>query len=526
MNEDIWSPVELKNHFPPIKKVGDSVLRELREFMEKKELAPKSILKAAGETETYSRIIISGHVGMFRRNKLIRVYFPGEICMDTSSYFQQLPTEFELRALDQVRHSVMSFGDEKRVLEAFPELSGFSEEMIAMVRNADNFWFEFSQQKWTISLDYLEQRWPLYRSVLHKQEIANLVNKDKKTISRRFDEEYKGEREKSFFQDLVTRISYPFKGERFSDAEELDSKIVAWAHGIHGFLRTDQEMKKYQESKLSWLSTYLYPEAEYETSLWIGKLYAVLFCMDDFTDHIPHGGKTDYWESISKGVTEVLDGKDITVKGVHALSYLFAFEELWKNLSDFEQVDEPYQALLRQEFTNYLEANLWEAQNRDRHRIPSISDYLIKRPVFSGGQIALALIPLGMGEPFSEIKDSWERALELRQLAARLIYITNDLFSYQKEKQNHDFHNWLMLLVRNEKKSESAAKEAVIIEHNKTLDEFLEQIKLLSVSFKPENEHILAILKQLKFQVAGAVEWSIRGSNRYLIELKNEHKTN
>jgi hypothetical protein len=48
----------------------------------------------------------------------------------------------------------------------------------------------------------------------------------------------------------------------------------------------------------------------------------------------------------------------------------------------------------------------------------------------------------------------------------------------------------------------------------------------LSRSFNPDNDYLLAILKQLKFQIAGAVEWSINCSNRYLIELKNEHKSN
>jgi hypothetical protein len=521
-----WSAVELKNHFPPIKKVGDLVLKELNEFMKKEEHPPKSILKAAGETEIYSRIIIKGHVGMYRRNKLIRVYFPGEICMDTASYFQQLPTEFELRALDQVEHSVLSFKNEKKVLDAFPELSHFSEEMISMVRNADNFWFEFSQQKWSVSLDYLEQRWPTFRSVLKYREIGNLVNKDERTISRHFDQGYKNEKVKSFFQDMVTQISYPFKGERFPDAKELDGKIIAWAHGIHGFLRTDQEVKKFQEKKLSWLSTYLYPEANYETSLWIDKLYAVLFCMDDFTDHLPDGGKSDYWESISKGIQEVLDEKPISVKGLQVLPYLFAFEELWKELSNFEQVDEEYRELLRHEFTIYLKANLWEARNRDNQTRPEIKDYLLQRPIFSGGQIALALIPLGMGEPFSEIKSSWERSLGLRQLAAKMIFITNDLFSYQKEKQNGDFHNWLILLVHFEQKSESAAKDYLIIQHNKTLEIFLNSIQELSKNFNPENDHLLSILKQVKFQISGAVEWSISCSNRYLMELKNEFKTN
>lgn len=526
MKEDIWSPLELKKHFPPINKLGDSVLKELKEFIKKEVHPPKSILKRAGEIEGYSRIIISGHVGMFRRGKLLRVYFPGEICMDMNSYFQQFPSEFELRAYDQVVNTAMTFRDEKMVLEAFPELSGFSEEMIAMVRNADNFWFEFSQQRWTISLDYLEQRWPTFRSVLHSKEIADLLNINDKTVYRHYLNKYKGERQKSFLQDLVSQISYPFKGERFPDAEELESKILVWGHGIHGFLKNDQELKKYQEGKHALLSAYLFPEADYEISLWISKLFTLLFCMDDFTDHIAKGGKTDYWDSISKGIFEVLEGKVISVRGLRILPYINSFEELWHELSSFEQADSEYRVLLIQEITSYLEANLWEAQNRDSGVIPSISDYLIQRPIFSGGQIALALIPLGMGEPFSEIKASWDRALELRQLAAKLIFITNDLFSYQKEKKNNDFHNWMRLLVRNEGMSESAAKELLIKEHNKILDELQKRIQDLSHTFNPDNDYLLAILKQLKFQITGAVEWSITCTNRYLIELKHESKNN
>jgi hypothetical protein len=526
MKEKLWTPVELKDSFPPIKKIPDHILNDLSVFLKKVEKPAKSILKAAGEIEAYSRIIISGHVGMFRRNKLTRVYFPGEICMDITSFFQQLPSEFELRAIDRVEHTMLTFSDEKKVLALYPELSGFSEELISMVRNSDNYWFELTQQKWLVSLDYLEQRWPTYRAHFSKKEIAGLLNISERTISRHFEQEMGSLKSESFFQNVVSQISYPFKGERFADAEEIDRKIVCWAHGIHGFMHNEQDVKKYQAMKLSWLSAYLYPEADWESSLWIGKLYALLFGMDDLTDHLPEGGKADFWMLIVKGFGEVLECKDVSIKGFHVLPFIYAFQDLWESLGEFEQTDKSYREFLKEEFRLYLDSNLWESQNRDKHRIPEISEYLIQRPVFSGGQLALSLIPLGMGDPFSEIKEAWDKSLIYRQLGAKLIFITNDLFSYQKEKRDRDFHNWLKLLVVNEKKSESAAKEFLIQEHNKTLEEFLNRIQGLSNPFNPDNDTLLAVVKQVKFQVAGAVEWSIEGTNRYLIDLKEKQKPN
>ena len=526
MKELSWSPLELKVSFEPIRRIPDPILSDLSVFLKKVVVPAKSILKAAGETETHSRNILKGHVGMYRRNKLTRVYFPGEICMDTISYFQQLPSEFELRALDQVEHTLLSFSDEKRVLSLYPELSVFSEELISMVRNSDNYWFELTQQKWLVSLDYLEQRWPTFRAHLSKKEIASLLNISEKTISRHSEQELESMKSKSFFQNVVSQISYPFKGERFADAEEVDRKIVTWAHGIHGFLRHEQDVRKYQSMKLSWLSACLYPEADWETSIWIGKLYALLFGMDDLTDNLPEGGKADFWMLIVKGFNQVLDNKDVTIKGFYVLPFIYAFQELWDSLGDFEQCDLTYREYLKNEFKLYLDSNLWESQNRDYNRIPEISEYLVQRPLFSGGQLALSLIPLGMGNPFSEIKEAWDCSLIYRQLGARLIFITNDLFSYQKEKRNQDFHNWLKLLVLHEKKSESDAKEFLIREHNKTLEEFLKRIQGLSNPFNPDNDTLLAIVKQVKFQVAGAVEWSIEGTNRYLIDLKEKQKTN
>jgi hypothetical protein len=114
------------------------------------------------------------------------------------------------------------------------------------------------------------------------------------------------------------------------------------------------------------------------------------------------------------------------------------------------QMDKSYVDLFKTEIRSYLKANLWEAQNRSTESIPTTKDYLSKRPIFSGANLSIFLCALSINRKFSEIQEDWDKLEGFRALASKLIFISNDLISFFKEKSNGDFHNWMTLLINHE----------------------------------------------------------------------------
>lgn len=175
------------------------------------------------------------------------------------------------------------------------------------------------------------------------------------------------------------------------------------------------------------------------------------------------------------------------------------------------KVNKAYVSLLKNELEKYLSSNRWEAENRDLNFIPHLHEYSEKRPFFSGGNLAIALIPLGLNYPYAEIQRTFEDLIEVKQQASTLIYLTNDLISFEKEKELDDFHNLVVLLMHHKKFSKEQAKTAVFDLHGSIVKKFSHQGNSIDLgNFIAKEIHL-----QLKYQVAGAVAWSLEDTNRY-----------
>lgn len=91
-----------------------------------------------------------------------------------------------------------------------------------------------------------------------------------------------------------------------------------------------------------------------------------------------------------------------------------------------------------------------------------------------------------------------------------MIYLTNDLFSFEKERELNDFHNLVMLLMHHKELNREEARKTVLELHQRALHEFNDLGNTLN-----ENDPRLKIFQQLEYQVAGAVAWSLEDTTRY-----------
>jgi len=511
-----WDPLELKSLLGLNGKASDGAFQKLGKFIKVSELARKKVIRFAGALETESHVLLSGLVGMYFNGELIRLFIPGEMFMDFESYLNQIPSKYEFRAILKSKFTNLSFKDEKLVLMEIPEFKVVSETLIKRVRNENHEWFAFTQMHYEDKLRIIEQKIPDFQYTLTLAEQAKILGVSPSTASRKKNPKTDKKKIPDWVSEMEKELTYSFHSFQHPDAEELEDMTISWASYFQDILRSKEEVAIIRNQKLTYLAARLYPEADFEKALWISKLYLILFYLDDLSDKIPNGQKELFWSELFHKGMEVFDGNRTSFLPSRINTFLNAFEDLKNELIKLDKGNGDYRQLLLDELIYYFKANWGEAQNRDQNSIPSLEEYLENRPFFSGGRLAVFLAGFEMENGFKDVKDVWKKTEELRELGAHLIFLSNDLISYEKESRQDDFNNYLCLLMHHNKWKLHTARKHVLEEHKEALRKFMELDKKLKNEFKPEDNEILKILKQIKYKVAGSVYWSLKITNRYV----------
>lgn len=511
-----WDPLELKSLLGLNGKATDCAFRKLGKFIKVSELDRKKVIRFAGAVETESRVLLSGLVGMYFNGELIRLFFRGDMFLDFESYLNLIPSKYEFKAILKSRYSHLSSKDEELVLKEIPEFKVVSETLINRLRNENHEWFAFTQMHYEDKLRILELKFPDFKYTLTLSEQAKILGISPSTASRKKNPRAEKRKIPNWVAEMEKELTYSFHSFEHPDAEELEEMTISWASNFQDILRSREEVAAVRNQKLTYLAARLYPEAEFGKALWISKLYLILFYLDDLSDKIPNGQKELFWSELFHKGIEVFDGNHTSFLPSRIGIFLNAFEDLKNELAKLDTGNIDYKQLLLEELIFYFKANWGEAQNRDNTSIPSLEEYLDNRPFFSGGRLAVFLAAFELEKGFLEVKDVWEKTEELRELGAHLIFLSNDLISYDKESKLGDFNNYLCLLMHHNKWNLHTARMYVIEEHQETLRKFMELDSRLKNEFTPEDNGILKILKQIKYKVAGSVFWSLNITNRYV----------
>ncbi|MHA7129248.1 terpene synthase family protein [Algoriphagus namhaensis] len=517
MNTVQWNPLKVKSLLGLQGMAEDAAFVKLGNYISIREVSSQTIIRHAGTVETESHVLEKGLIGMFRNGKLIRVFFEGDMFLDFDSYREQIPSRFEFRALMDSCFTVLTYEDEKLVLQDLPEFKEVSEYLISKVRNSNEQWVAFSQLPYEDRLRELELKVSNLRFILKIKELASLLGISNRSVTRlRSRESHQGGGE-NWKESITQKIGYPFKHSRHAQANQLEALAISWACDFHSFLCDPEEVKRFQKSKLGLLSTYLYPEIDFDKGLWINKLYVWLFFLDDKTDQLIPGSKERFWKLILDWVL-VFWGKE---RGnppflpSKIASIANAFQDLWMELEQMDQVSKVQIELIQAEIQAHLHYSWIEAGFRDRGAYPSLEDYLEYKPYFSGAKLAVSLTCLEFEDQVFESDSLWQETASLRDLGAKLIFLDNDLISYKKEQAIGDHMNYLALLVLHNSLSPLEAKEKVLAIRTSVLQDFMAENKRWMEDFNPENHLILQKLKYIKFKIAASAFWSLKISNRY-----------
>jgi CRP-like cAMP-binding protein len=487
---------------------------KLGEYLSLTELSEKEVIRFAGEVELHSHVLIEGLVGMFQNGRLVRLFFPGDMFMDYESYVQQLPSRYEIRCLEDSVFTSLDFNQEQEVLKNIPEFREVSEHLIQRIRFANEQWVAFTQLHHLERIEQLEARKPNIRIALKRADLANILGVSESTVQRmRSKKDEPDSKTPSWKRQLMAELRYSFKHALHPKAQEIEGVTLAWATCFHNLLRTPEEIKGFESQKLSLLSSYLYPETELDTAIWISKLYTWLFYLDDQTDRIPRGQKTEFWKFILLGLEKRVGEEVILPARIRDL--VLVWEELRFVLPELENMCKPKINLVEKEVLDFIHYNLKEAKLKDEGIVQDPESFLIDKPFYSGARLAVNLTCLDIGNDFGEDSEEWEKSKGIRELGERLIFLSNDLISYRKEKNIGDSMNIIAVWMRQNNLNFLQAQEKVLNQFHECLREFLRLDLEIRSNHDPGNIWLLHCLKQVKYKVAGSNYWSLHESNRY-----------
>lgn len=514
MSTVTWDPVRIRTLLGLEEMADVRAFEKLGEYLSLTKLYEKEVIRYAGEVELHSHVLIEGLVGMYQNGRLVRLFFPGDMFMDYDSYVQQIPSRYEIRCLKDSLFSSLDFKQEQEVLKNIPELREVSEQLIQRIRFANEQWVAFTQLHHLERIELLEARLPSIRGVLKRADMASILGVSESTVQRmrsRKDEPDSGI--PNWKLQLMAELKYSFQHALHPKALEIQEITRVWATSFQNLLRTPDEIKAFEAQKLSLLSSYLYPETELDTAIWISKLYTWLFYLDDQTDRIPKGQKTGFWKFILSGL-ENREGEEVILPA-RIRDLVLVWKELRAALPQLENMCASKIDLVEKEVLDFIRYNLKEAGLKDEGKVQDPRSFLVDKPFYSGARLAVNFTCLDMGREFGEDSEEWKKSKGIRELGERLIFLSNDLISYRKEKNIGDSMNLISVWMREKNLNFMQAQDKVLNEFHECLREFLRLDLEIRSNHDPGNIWLLHCLKQVKYKVAGSNYWSLHESNRY-----------
>ncbi|UQA59810.1 terpene synthase family protein [Polyangium aurulentum] len=122
----------------------------------------------------------------------------------------------------------------------------------------------------------------------------------------------------------------------------------------------------------------------------------------------------------------------------------------------------------------YFLGNRWEAGNRQRELVPSLSLFQAMRTYCGGSLTCFELLPITDGIDLPVDARNHTVVRQMAEVAGKVISYCNDLFSLEKERRHGDVHNLVLVIRHADQTSWHEALQKAIEIHNALVNEFSE----------------------------------------------------
>lgn len=280
----------------------------------------------------------------------------------------------------------------------------------------------------------------------------------------------------------------------------LDIQVLRWAWS-RGLFDGHSELDRCRIQKINWFAGYLFPEESTAKLENIMQFFLCLFLLDDLLDHISERDSYRFLRSL------LLRSAQSEIPRLQALGA--AMIQVHESLKNSEP-SQNWQQEWMDTWNHYISGLLWEMKNKSWSQMPNLEDYRFHRPSSSGVFLAIHLL-----RP-SIYPNACEAEL-LEQAIARLICLSNDLASFDKELAIGDFHNELIIL-------QSALGEKVKAWAAMEIRSIQKRIHILASRVSSQSDTCKRWVESLFLLVGGCLVWS-EETSRYVSYVNGSLKT-
>ncbi|TDB76108.1 terpene synthase [Micromonospora sp. KC723] len=301
----------------------------------------------------------------------------------------------------------------------------------------------------------------------------------------------------------------PFVAARHPGTDEVAAQSLAWA-GRLGLVDAGPRQRRLGRAAAAELAGRTCPAAPLDRLRLLTDLITWLFVMDDACDEDGLGTEAARLAPVVAALLDVLDrigGPDEETRG--------AAGPLGSALADIcrRVRDQHRPALLLRlvsQLREYLLALLWEAANRERRRVPGLTEYVQMRRHTGGARPSLTLTDLAYDGQPGVGRRSAPEVLALDDLTTDLVCWCNDLFSHRKERRaESDAQNLVTVLAAQAGLDGDSAFRVAADRFNEGLARYLARDSALAA-----DPALASFLAARRAWIRATYDWSLR-ADRY-----------
>lgn len=264
-----------------------------------------------------------------------------------------------------------------------------------------------------------------------------------------------------------------FTAGRHKSTDRVASESVEWARAL-GLVNSGHQVHRLQLADAAGLAGRACPEGPAQGLRLLADLISWLFVMDDVCDEDGLGADPGRLAPVIAALLDVLDrcGDPLAPLPPNAGPLGAALHDLCRRT----RAEGRAPMLLRfvSQVRQYLLALLWEAANRERRRVPGLTEYVQLRRHIGGVHPCLTLTDLASEQPPGPTRRAEPALAALDLLAVDLVCWCNDLFSYGKESRaDPDAHNLVTVIAQEGGLAEADALWAAADRFNRGLAAYL-----------------------------------------------------
>jgi len=307
----------------------------------------------------------------------------------------------------------------------------------------------------------------------------------------------------------------PFPSLLNQYVEKADRHTTLWVKKYQ-LVTHEETWSSYHRQKFTWMVARMFPTADLNALSIAADLNTLLFILDDQFDEHGEGSASikqkEQFEQLVHALIGIMkhNSQVSLEKGGPVLS---AVSDFWKRIRKLGNLG--WQVRFIESLQQAFAANLWRIEQVSRGQLPTLEEYIKWRPFFSGASFFAHLLEAIEAFSLPDYVFLDATVKKLIMLCSNTICWANDLFSFNKELEQGDEMN-IVMLVRNTHNCtlEEAIATAVAI-HDDQVRQF-EHLSAKLPSFGTVTDAQLSrYIAALSVMMKGNIEWSVKDTARY-----------